>query len=210
MQLLACFSKKSCSLCAINIALIGKKSCSKPIPSRFPVWLPKAPICAEMLRSNPMPQSIVVVAAAHICHTQFCSPGLRAMVNNCCLAKSKRKGFEILHCCCSPKSRIPKQGEFRGSDVTVHPGKMILEKSLQKKLVLSISSCSCSTLWQDQLLSGCQKLVRAAWLCGCLNSLRSQLRIDVCSCVNYSYCCSLVTSFVCCSHNSLQIILVSL
>lgn len=120
MKLLACFSKKSCSLCAINrpIAHLGKKSCPKSFPPRLLAevhlqLLSGSPISAEM-HSNPMSQSIILIPAARIHHTCSRSPVAHATVNNRWLAKSRRKDFEVLQHCCSPRSQIPKQRGFQG------------------------------------------------------------------------------------------------
>lgn len=121
MQLLACFSKKSHSLCTINhpIAHLGNKSCAKSFSPRLLAevhvqLLSRCPISAEMLRFNPRSQSIMLIAAARIHHTYPCGPVVHATVNNRCLAKRRRKGLEVLQRCSAPRSLIPKQCGFHG------------------------------------------------------------------------------------------------
>lgn len=121
MQLLACFSKKSYSLCTINhpIAHLGKKSCPESFSPRLLAevhvqLLSRAPISAEKLRFNPRSQSIILIAAAPIHHTYPCGPVVHATVNNRCLGKRRRKGFEVLQRCSAPRSLIPKHCGFHG------------------------------------------------------------------------------------------------
>lgn len=140
MQLLACFSKKSRSLCTINhpTAYMGKKSCPKsflprPLAELHVQLLSRAPVSAETLRSNPMSQPIISIAAAHIHHTHPCGPVVRATVNNLWLAKSRRKGFEVLQRCCSPRSLIAKQHGFHGPRCDPVPREDDLRKILAEE-----------------------------------------------------------------------------
>lgn len=88
MQILACFSKlfskKNCSLCTIShlIAQMGKKILSQVLLSQIACRAAHAitVISTETLCSNPVSQSEIMIAAAHIHHTYPCGPVLHATV----------------------------------------------------------------------------------------------------------------------------------
>lgn len=174
MQLLACFSKKSHSFCTINhpIAHMGKKSCPESFLPRLLAevhvqLLSRAPISAEMLRSNPMSQSIVLITAAHIHHTYPCSPVVHTTVNNRWLAKSRRKGFEVLQHHCSPRPLSPKQHGFHGPGCDPAPREDDLRKILAEETGLLRLFLLLFQFLAGRAVPGCRKLVRAAWFCVC-------------------------------------------
>jgi len=139
---------------------MGKKSCPGSLPPRLLAevhvqFLFRAPISAEMSPSDPMSKSIILISAAHIRHTYPCGPVVHATVNNHWLAKSRRKGFEALRCCCSPGSLVPKQHGFPGPGCDREPREDGLREILAEETgVLSLF------LLLFQFLAG----LAAAWM----------------------------------------------
>lgn len=140
-------------------------------------------------------------------HTYPCGPVVHAMVNNCRLAKSRRKVLEVLQHCWSPRFPILKQHGFREPATRKDDLRKILTKETD---LLGLF------LYMFQFLAG----VAAAWMpkaCqSCLLVWLHWISWEVNYILTYGHVlitdtgCSLETSFVYSSHNSLQIILASL